>query len=274
MRAKNSVDTRQPAAITPLTITQSVIDFAPLIALGLGWASSWRSGFYAWRAPSRRATRHWLCCWYGCSAPAKNRSPLTGQDRIAPPMPESLAMLNQAGLDAAGRSLNIERVLSVTAGDHPAVIALGHRRPRRLCRLHPTERQIHSSVFGEPGRESSASEVAFEHATAYPLDRLGEALTSGAVPAYPLDALNSGLFVTDDLAAVYAYLAAELTRECAHFAPHVALDVVRRTVAPSSIWPCVRVGDIASAEGYVPKHDPGCLPRRSTREALYGSQAV
>ena len=97
-------------------------------------------------------------------------------------MPESLAMLNQAGLDAAGRSLNIERVLSVTAGDHPAIMALGQDGRAAFVIFTPLNAKLFQRVW-RAGRESSASEVAFEHATAYPLDRLGEALTSGAVPA-------------------------------------------------------------------------------------------
>jgi hypothetical protein len=57
---------------------------------------------------------------------------------------------------------------------------------------------------------TSSGEVAFERAEAYPLEQLGDALATGHAAAYPLDALNSGLFVADDLAAAYAYLAAEL----------------------------------------------------------------
>jgi hypothetical protein len=53
-----------------------------------------------------------------------------------------------------------------------------------------------------------AGDVMFDHATAYPLDRLDEALADGQ--AYSLDALSSGLFVADDLAAAYSYLAADL----------------------------------------------------------------
>lgn len=131
----------------------------------------------------------------------------TGLDRASDT--RVLALLNQAGLDAAGRPLHIEHVLSVTAGDRPAITALGQDGRAAFVIFTPLEARTFQRAW-RTGREASVGEVAFEQATAYPLDRRGEALAAGDATAYPLDALNSGLFVADDLAAAYTYLSAEL----------------------------------------------------------------
>jgi hypothetical protein len=195
----------------PLTITQSVIDFAPLIALGLGLGVVMAIGFL--RVSRSVSTSSRAAALLQVRMQRTSEKPVTFETAEPPASAATdvrvLTLLNQAGLDAAGQPLNIDRVLSVTAGDRPAIIALGQDGRAAFVVFTPMEAKAFQRAL-RTSPESSSSEVAFEHATAYPLGRLGEVLTAGHARACPLDALNSGLFVADDLAAAHAYLASDL----------------------------------------------------------------
>ena len=208
LRANEVTESHQPAALTPLTITQSVIDFAPLIALGVGLGVVMAFGFLRTARAvsiSNRALALLLVRMQRTS-----ERPLT----FEPGEPERatdvrvLRLLNQAGLDAVGRSLNIERVLTLNAGDRPAITALGQDGRAAFMVLTPLEAKAFQRAWR--AAPTSSGEVTFERAEAYALEQLNEALAAGHATAYPLDALNSGLFVADDLAAAYTYLAADL----------------------------------------------------------------
>jgi hypothetical protein len=195
----------------PLTITQSVIDFAPLIALGLGLGAVMAIGFL--RVSRSVSTSSRAAALLQVRMQRTSEKPVTFETAEPPASAATdvrvLTLLNQAGLDAAGQPLNIDRVLSVTAGDRPAIIALGQDGRAAFVVFTPMEAKAFQRAL-RTSPESSSSDVAFEHATAYPLGRLGEVLTAGHARACPLDALNSGLFVADDLAAAHAYLASDL----------------------------------------------------------------
>lgn len=209
LRANQVVAPRQPAALSPLTITQSVIDFAPLIALGVGLGVVMAFGFLRTARAISISNRALALLFVRMQRTSER--PLTfeadGPNRATDA--RVLTLLNQAGLDAAGQPLNIDRVLSVSAGDRPAIIALGQDGRAAFVVFTPLEAKAFQRAL-RTSLEPSSSEVAFEHATAYPLGRLGEVLTAGHARACPLDALNSGLFVADDLAAAHAYLASDL----------------------------------------------------------------
>ncbi len=206
--AVEAASSHQPT-LTPLTITQSVIDLAPLIALGVGLGVVMAFGFL--RTARAVSTSNRALALLFVRMQRTSERPLTfesdGLDRAT--NARVLTLLNQAGLDATGQPLNIDRVLSVTAGDHPAIIALGQDGRAAFVVFTPMETKAFQRAL-RTSPESNSSEVAFEHATAYPLGRLGEVLTAGHARACPLDALNSGLFVADDLAAAHAYLASDL----------------------------------------------------------------
>jgi hypothetical protein len=210
LRANQVVASRQPAALSPLTITQSVIDFAPLIALGIGLGVVMAFGFL--RTARAVSTSNRALALLLVRMQRTSERPLTFESGEPNRATEArvLTLLNQAGLDAVGRPLNIERVLTLTAGDRPAITALGADRRGRAAFVVLTP--LEAKAFQRAWRvaPTSSGEVAFERAEAYPLEQLGEALATGHAAAYPLDALNSGLFVADDLAAAYAYLATEL----------------------------------------------------------------
>lgn len=208
LHAIEAASAHQPT-LTPLTITQSVIDFAPLIALGVGLGVVMALGFL--RTARAVSTSNRALALLFVRMQRTSERPLTfesdGPNRAT--NARVLTLLNQAGLDAAGQPLNIDRVLSVTAGDRPAIIALGQDGRAAFVVFTPLEAKAFQRAL-RTSLEPSSSEVAFEHATAYPLGRLGEVLTAGHARACPLDALNSGLFVADDLAAAHAYLASDL----------------------------------------------------------------
>ncbi len=211
LRARSTGTPVPPAAITPLTITQSVIDFAPLIALGLGLGAVMAIGFLRLARAITASNRALALLLVRMQRTSEKPLALEATGPLAASATDArvLALLNQAGLDAAGRSLHIERVLSVTAGDRPAITALGQDGRAAFIIYTPLDARTFQRTW-RTGRESNAGEVTFEQATAYPLDRWGEALAARDATAYPLDALNSGLFVADDLAAAYAYLSTEL----------------------------------------------------------------
>jgi hypothetical protein len=208
LRANQVAESRQPAALTPLTITQSVIDFAPLIALGIGLGVIMAFGFL--RTARAVSTSNRALALLLVRMQRTSERPLTFESGEPNRATEArmLTLLNQAGLDAVGRSLKIERVLTLSAGDRPAITALGHDGRAAFVVLTPLEAKAFQRAWR--AAPTSSGEVAFERAEAYPLEQLCEVLATGHAAAYPLDALNSGLFVADDLAAAYAYLAAEL----------------------------------------------------------------
>lgn len=207
LRATTVAASGRPAALTPLTITQSAIDFAPLIALGLGLGAVMAIGFL--RTARAVSTSNRQLALLLVRMQRTSEKPIAfdedGPGRATDA--RVLALLNQAGLDASGQPLQIERVLSVTSGEAPAITALGQAGRAAFVVFTPLEAKAFRRLRTVE-RTLSAGEVAFEHATAYPLDRLDEALATGQ--AYPVDALSSGLFVADDLAAAYGYLAADL----------------------------------------------------------------
>lgn len=207
LRATAAAAPERAAMLTPLTITQSVIDFAPLIALGIGLGVVMAFGFL--RTARAVSTSNRQLALLLVRMQRTSEKPSIFEENGAPRATDArvLALLNQAGLDASGQPLQIERVLGVTSGATPAITALGQSGRAAFIVFTPLEakafRQVRTAAPA-PG----AGDVQFEHATAYPLDRLDEALADGQ--AYPLDALSSGLFVADDLAAAYSYLAADL----------------------------------------------------------------
>ncbi len=207
LRANEAASAHQPI-LTPLTITQSVIDFAPLMALGIGLGVVMAFGFL--RTARAVSTSNRALALLLVRMQRTSERPLT----FEPGEPERatdvrvLRLLNQAGLDAVGRSLNIERVLTLNAGDRPAITALGQDSRSAFVVLTPLDAKSFQHAWRMV--QATSQEVVFERAEAYALGQLNEALAAGRVTAYPLDALNSGLFVADDLAAAYTYLATDL----------------------------------------------------------------
>ena len=117
-----------------------------------------------------------------------------------------LALLNQAGLDGAGQPLQIERVVRVSVQPRPAIVTLGRAGLQpTLIVFTPLDRQTFKARLAA---DTLYPDQTFADATDYPLARLRAALDDGR--SYPLDALNSGLFIADDLAAAYAWLAADI----------------------------------------------------------------
>jgi len=231
LRANEAASAHQPT-LTPLAITQSVIDFAPLMALGAGLGVVMAFGFL--RTARAVSTSNRALALLLVRMQRTSERPLT----FEPGEPERatdvrvLRLLNQAGLDAVGRPLNIERVLTLTAGDRPAITALGHDGRAAFVVLTPLEAKALQRAWHTV--QASSNEVTFERAEAYALEQLNEALAAGRSTAYPLDALNSGLFVADDLAAAYTYLATDL-------------PVSARTLPRTARWTLLVVP--------VPKHD-------------------
>ena len=210
LRSRPAMSALAPREVTPLTIAQTTLDFAPLIALGLGLGVVMAIGFL--RLSRAVTTSNRALALLLVRMQRTSEKPLTfesGEPNRATDV-RVLTLLNQAGLDAIGRPLNIERVLTLTAGERPAITALGADRRGRAAFVVLTP--LEAKAFQRAWRvaPTSSGEVAFERAESYPLERLSESLASGHPATYPLDALNSGLFVADDLAAAYAYLAAEL----------------------------------------------------------------
>lgn len=196
-----------PRAITPLSVTQTVLDFAPLLMLGGAIGVVLALGFMRTSRAISASNRQLALLMVRMQRTSERPlvlDELSDSDRAV--HVKVLAVLNQAGLDASGQPLQIERVLKVSANPAPAIVALSHDGQRlAFVMFTPLERKVFTARLESA---DAIADRAFADAMAYPLDRLREAIDEGQ--SYTLDALNSGLFVADDLAAVYAYLAADL----------------------------------------------------------------
>lgn len=195
-----------PRAITPLTLTQTVLDFAPLLMLGGAIGVVLALGFMRTSRAISTSNRQLALLMVRMQRASEKPQAFDDADTNRAESTRVLALLNQAGLDASGQPLQIERVLKVSANPAPAIVALGHGGQRTAFVVFtPLERKAFKARLESA---DAITDRAFADAAAYPLDRLREAIDEGQ--PYPLDALNSGLFVADDLAAAYAFLANDL----------------------------------------------------------------
>jgi len=96
---------------------------------------------------------------------------------------DPLRLLNQAALDATGENVNLIAMPQTVHAPFPAIVTLADDRRRfiftpiapEIMRRRENRHRAVSLLNGEPG----------------------------VVATYPLDALNSSLFIADDLAAIY-----------------------------------------------------------------------
>ena len=192
------------------TLTQTVLDLAPLVTiggiltavLGFGLIQIGRTV----SAGNRQLALTLVRMQRTTEQPITFKEEKTGTlDRARDP--KVLALLNQAALDATGRSLRIEQVLKVMVDPAAAIVALGCDRQRAAFVVFTPLSPKDFRTTLQPGAELPVATV-FEGATHYPLERLGEALAGAH--AQVVDAISSGLFVADDLASAFQYLTGDL----------------------------------------------------------------
>lgn len=200
-------DSSSRAELSPWPMTPNALDFAPLLVLSLGLGCVMVAGFlHTSHAISLNQRQLALLLMRLQRA---GERPLTFDAINAQRATDTtvLALLNQAGLDATGQPLHVERVLSVSGHPLPAIISLGYVGQRATWVIFtPLDGRTFRRIVKN---RSAMPRVMFEQATADLLDRLRKTVTKAQ--CFKIDAFNSGLFVVDDLATTYAYVAAELS---------------------------------------------------------------
>jgi hypothetical protein len=211
---------RQSVAPSPLslrpvaTLTQTVLDLAPLVTIGGILAAV--LGFGLIQIGRTVSTGNRQLALTLVRLQRTTEQPITFEETETLDHardPKVLALLNQAALDAIDRSLHIEQVLKVIVDPAAAIIAYGSDQQRAAFVVFTPltakafRAALQPGVAGHLVAELPV-EAVFEGATHYPLDRLGEALVGAR--AQVVDAVSSGLFIADDLAAAFQYLAGDL----------------------------------------------------------------
>ena len=206
---------RQSAA--PIaTLTQTVLDLAPLVTIGGILAAV--LGFGLIQIGRTVSTGNRQLALTLVRLQRTTEQPITFEEDKTGTLdrardPKVLALLNQAALDAVDRSLRIEQVLKVGVEPAAAIIAYGSDQQRAAFVVFTPltakafRAALQPGVAGHLVAELPV-EAVFEGAAHYPLDRLGEALVGAR--AQVVDAVSSGLFIADDLAAAFQYLAGDL----------------------------------------------------------------
>ena len=200
--------------IPATTLTQTVLDLAPLVTIGGILAAVLGFGLIqigrTLSAANRQLALTLVRMQRTSEKPITFEETLREGDRARDP--KVLALLNQAALDATDRSLHIEHVLKVMVDPAAAIIALGYDRQRSAFVVFtPLTPKVFRAVLQPDDAWHLADlpiETVFEGATHYPLERLGEALAGAH--AHVVDAISSGLFVADDLASAFQYLTGDL----------------------------------------------------------------
>lgn len=200
----HSVAVDHPSAT--LTAQPAALDLTPLIALGIGLGVVLSLSLLR-LARVIAVGQHQLALLLVRLQRTSERPQVIEAAQTDRAVNESvLALLNQAGLDGAGQPLQIERVVRVSVQPRPAIITLGRAGSQpTLIVFTPLDRKVFRARLAA---DTLYPDQTFADATDYPLARLRAALDDGR--SYPLDALNSGLFIADDLAAAYAWLAADI----------------------------------------------------------------
>lgn len=190
----------------PVTITQAVYDFS---TLALSVAALGATIFIAIER-LRRALVTQFNSW-ALTHIRLSRESLHISRQAQAALDDPLRVLNQAVLDATGENVNLIALPQAAQAPYPVIVTLADDRRRFI--FTPVAPEI---MRRRENRHRAVSLLNVE---------------PGSVATYPLDALNSSLFIADDLAAIYA---AELKKRSAGESP--VLPRVQRWylyVAPS-----------------------------------------
>ncbi len=163
----------------PVNVTKAVYDFS---TLALAVAALGATIFFALER-LRRALIGQFSSW-ALTNIRLNRESLNVARQARVALDDPLHFLNQAALDATGENVHLIAISQVLVAPYPAIVVLADDQRR--------------FIFSTVSPETIRRRENWQSAAAL----LGD--NPNRVSAYPLDALNSSLFIADDLGALFA----------------------------------------------------------------------